>query len=39
MTNKKRIDWDLIQIIFIVGTIPAMLLVGAFFPTLFRTYS
>jgi hypothetical protein len=39
MNNKKRIDWDLIQIIFIVGTIPAMLLVGAFFPTFFRTYS
>jgi hypothetical protein len=39
VSNKKRIDWDLIQIIFIVGTIPAMLLVGAFFPTFFRTYS
>jgi hypothetical protein len=39
MNNKKRIDWDLIQIILIVGTIPAMLLVGAFFPTFFRSYS
>jgi hypothetical protein len=38
MNRKRKLDWDLIQIIFIVGTIPAMLLVGAFFPSFFRTY-
>lgn len=38
MNRKRKLDWDLIQIIFIVGTIPTMLLVGAFFPSFFRTY-
>jgi hypothetical protein len=34
----KRIDWDVVQCIVIVGTLPAMLVIGAFFPSLFATY-
>lgn len=31
----QSVDWDLVQIVFIVGTIPTMIVVGAIFPALF----
>ena len=36
---KKKIDWDLIQIIVLVSLMPAMLLVGALAPSFFANYS
>ena len=35
---KKKIDWDLIQAIILVGMMPAMIGFGAIFPGLFATY-
>jgi hypothetical protein len=34
----KKIDWELIQIIVLVGMLPAMIVVGAIFPSLFANY-
>ena len=35
MSKAKKIDWDLIQIIVLTATIPVMLLIGAFLPSIF----
>ena len=34
----KKIDWDLVQIIFLVGTVPTMILIGALVPSFFANY-
>ena len=34
----KKIDWDVVQAIVLVGMLPAMLVFGAIFPTLFADY-
>jgi hypothetical protein len=34
----KKIDWDIVQSIIIVGMLPAMLIIGALFPQFFATY-
>ncbi|MEY3586888.1 MAG: hypothetical protein RL696_515 [Actinomycetota bacterium] len=34
----KKIDWELVQSIVLVGMLPAMLIIGALFPSLFATY-
>ncbi len=34
----KKIDWDLVQIVFLVGTVPAMILIGALVPSFFANY-
>lgn len=34
----KKIDWELIQIIVLVGTIPVMILIGALVPSFFANY-
>lgn len=31
----KKIDWDLIQIVVLVATVPVMILAGALLPSLF----
>ena len=36
--KSKKIDWDLIQIIVLVGTVPGMIFLGAIFPSLFANY-
>ena len=36
---KKKIDWDLMQIIARVSLMPVMLLVGALAPSFFANYS
>jgi len=36
---KKKIDWDLIQIIALVSLLPVMLLIGALAPGFFADYS
>jgi|TARA_B110000305_G_scaffold174662_1_gene193137 hypothetical protein len=36
---KKKIDWDLIQIIVLVSLMPVMILIGAFAPSFFADYS
>lgn len=36
---KKKMDWDLIQIIVLVSLMPVMLLVGALAPSFFANYS
>jgi len=36
----KSIDWDLVQVVIIVGTVPIMLIVGAlFYPFFTPNYS
>jgi hypothetical protein len=35
---KKKIDWQLIEIIVLVGMMPAMIAFGAIFPSLFSDY-
>ena len=35
---KKKIDWQLIEIIVLVGMMPAMIAFGAIFPSLFANY-
>ncbi len=35
---KKKIDYDLIQSIILVGMLPGMIAFGAIFPSLFATY-
>jgi hypothetical protein len=34
----KKIDWDVVQAIVLVGMLPAMLIVGALFPSFFTKY-
>jgi hypothetical protein len=34
----KKIDWDVVQAVLLVGTLPAMLIFGAIFPSLFANY-
>jgi hypothetical protein len=34
----SKINWDIIQAIVLVGMLPAMLIIGALFPSLFATY-
>ena len=34
----KRIDWGIVQVVFIVGTVPAMLIIGAIFFPFFTSY-
>lgn len=34
----KRVDWDIVKVAFIVGTVPAMLIIGAIFFPLFTSY-
>jgi len=34
----KKIDWDLVQIVFLVGTVPVMILIGALVPSFFANY-
>jgi hypothetical protein len=37
---KKQIDWNVVQVIVLVGIVPAMLIIGAiFFPLLTSYYS
>jgi hypothetical protein len=36
---KKKIDWDLIQIIVLVSLMPVMILIGALAPSFFTDYS
>jgi len=37
---KKQIDWNVVQVIALVGLVPAMLIIGAiFFPFLTSYYS
>ena len=35
---KKKIDWQLIEIIVLVGMMPGMIAFGAIFPSLFANY-
>ena len=34
----KKIDWDVVQVVVIVGMLPVMLVIGAIFPSFFATY-
>lgn len=34
----KSIDWDVVQILVLVGMVPAMLIIGALFPSLLANY-
>jgi len=34
----KKIDWDLIQVIALVSTLPVMLIIGALLPSFFANY-
>lgn len=34
----KKIDWELVQIIVLVSTLPVMLIVGALIPGVFANY-
>lgn len=34
----KQIDWDVVQVIFIVGLIPSWLIIGAIFFPIFTSY-
>lgn len=36
-SQAKKFDWEVVQIIFIVGTLPAMLVIGALFYPLFSS--
>ena len=35
----KKIDWDLVQVIVLVATMPVMLIIGALLPSFFADYS
>ena len=35
---SKKIDWDLIQVIVLVSTLPVMLIIGALLPSFFANY-
>jgi len=35
---SKKIDWDLIQVIALVSTLPVMLIIGALLPSFFANY-
>jgi hypothetical protein len=34
----KKINWDIVQAILLVGTLPTALIIGALFPSLFAHY-
>lgn len=34
----KSINWDMVQVFFLVGTMPAAIIFGAVFPSLFAHY-
>jgi hypothetical protein len=34
----RKIDWDLIQVIALVATMPVMLIIGALLPSFFANY-
>jgi len=36
--KRQKLDWDLIQVVVLVGMMPAMLIVGALFPSLLANY-
>ena len=36
--RRAKIDWELIQIVVLVGMLPAMLIVGALFPHMLANY-
>ena len=36
--KRLKIDWELVQIVVLVGMLPAMLIVGALFPSLLANY-
>ena len=36
--KRSKIDWDMIQILVLTGMLPAMLIVGALFPSLLANY-
>jgi hypothetical protein len=36
---KRKIDWDLVQIIVLVSLLPTMLVIGALVPSFFADYS
>ena len=36
--RRAKIDWELIQIVVLVGMLPAMLVVGALFPQMLANY-
>jgi hypothetical protein len=38
MTLMSKINWDVMQAIVLVGMLPAMLIIGAFFPAFFAKY-
>jgi hypothetical protein len=35
---KKQIDWNVVQVIALVGLVPAMLIIGAIFFPFFTSY-
>ena len=35
---RKKIDWDLIQILALTLTVPVMLIIGAMFPSFLANY-
>jgi len=36
--KQTKIDWELVQIMVLVGMLPAMIVVGALFPSLLANY-
>jgi len=36
--KQSKIDWEVVQIMVLVGMLPAMLVVGALFPSLLANY-
>jgi len=36
--KQSKIDWELVQIMVLVGMLPAMIVVGALFPSLLANY-
>ena len=34
----KKIDWDVVQILVLVGMVPTMLIIGALFPSFLANY-
>jgi len=34
----KQIDWEVVQILVLVGMVPTMIIVGALFPSFLATY-
>jgi len=36
--KQSKIDWEVVQIMVLVGMLPAMIVVGALFPSLLANY-